>query len=227
MRAADDEATRKREEERAAEERAAEEMVICEPRWLASGDTLEQVRMPISKNVECCVSPSPQLQVQTPARKLLVDGNVLNPTDTLQSLKVGPRVAIEVIRQRGLWLICEHCAFPLVSETELIEERTESWGKVASPYERGVVSRENSWCYSATHPSSNCFDVVRVLPAWSAGVSVSLASPRPSFLGSPVILCLWHIVANSARTLAGDSVQTIRSGVPPAQNRSCPSLAWR
>lgn len=64
------------------------------------------------------------------------------------------------------YFICAVCTFPIVEESGVIEERAETWKQAVYPYELLLFDRE-SWCYSATNPGEQRFDVIRVLPTGS------------------------------------------------------------
>uniref|UniRef100_A0A7S3Z5K1 CULT domain-containing protein n=2 Tax=Lotharella globosa TaxID=91324 RepID=A0A7S3Z5K1_9EUKA len=78
---------------------------------------------------------------------------------------------------KGKWLACEVCSFPIVSPRNFITERVGTWGKAVYAYELDVLGVE-AWCYSATNPTANRFDVIRTNP--SVASSAVRISHRPT-----------------------------------------------
>eukprot|EP00466_Bigelowiella_natans_P004883 jgi/Bigna1/81073/fgenesh1_pg.77_\ len=58
------------------------------------------------------------------------------------------------------FLSCEMCTYPIIEAGEFILERAEIWSKAVYAYQLEVLNKE-AWCYSATNPNANRFDVIR------------------------------------------------------------------
>jgi len=99
-------------------------------------------------------------------------------------VEAAPGVSTEG-QEQVLWLVCEGCGFPLLSQSELIEEKFECWRKVTWAYELSVLGREGVWCYSATNAHDHRFDVVRALPS-ALGRSIDCrGNPTPEYSWFP------------------------------------------
>jgi len=62
------------------------------------------------------------------------------------------------------FLSCEMCTYPIIEAGEFILERAEIWSKAVYAYQLEVLNKE-AWCYSATNPNANRFDVIRTKPS--------------------------------------------------------------
>lgn len=88
--------------------------------------------------------------------------------------------AVDAAAEAKQYFTCAACKLPILEESEIIEERAETWKQAVYPYELLLLDRE-CWCYSATNPGDVRFDVIRVLPT-AAGVALrSRPSPEHSW----------------------------------------------
>lgn len=126
----------------------------------------------------------------------MTDGAVTAIDEAMAGGDAAPKAAETVA-----WLVCERCRFPLVRSDELIGEKFDCWQKVTWSYELTVLSRESIWCYSATNPDDDRFDIVRTLPS-VAGRSIRTRGdptseyswfPGYSWTVAHCHQCHWHL----------------------------------
>merc|ERR1719240_2088534 len=67
-------------------------------------------------------------------------------------------------------MMCACCKLQVFSTDEIIQEKAGTWKEAVYPYELTVCDK-TCWCYSATNPQEDRFDVVRVLPS-AAGLCI-------------------------------------------------------
>ncbi|CAJ1357058.1 unnamed protein product [Effrenium voratum] len=57
-------------------------------------------------------------------------------------------------------LACSHCSNPITWREDILQERVNTFKEAVYPYELAVCDKE-SWCYLATDPQNNRFDLIR------------------------------------------------------------------
>ena len=77
-------------------------------------------------------------------------------------MESGAEKASPVGEDERTGLVCSRCSAVIAHRSEVLSEKAVIMQEAVFCYELDMCGKEDVWCYSATNPGANRFDVVRV-----------------------------------------------------------------